>query len=78
MTGLKASTVQKKFQSNMEKTMNLAGSIPARTVKGKDIRTNKQKMEDGHLIKFQVTKKNNFDAALDQNLKEQELIGSLQ
>ena len=48
----------------MEKTMNLAGSIQPRTVKGKDVRTNKQRMEDSHLIKFQVTKKTNFDNAL--------------
>jgi len=27
MTGLKASTVQKKLQSNFDKTMNLAGTI---------------------------------------------------
>ena len=58
--------------------MNLAGSIQPRTVKGKDVRTNKQRMEDSHLIKFQVTKKTNFDNALTQNEQEQDLVASIQ
>lgn len=52
MTGLKIGTVQKKFQQNMEKSMTMSGSIQPRTVKGKDVRTNKQRMEDATLIRF--------------------------
>jgi len=50
MTGLKASTVQKKFQQNFEKTMSLATKIQPRTVGGKDMRTKNQKLQDAHLI----------------------------
>lgn len=78
MTGLKMSTVQKKFNQNMEKTMTMAGSIQPRTVKGKDVRTNQQRMEDAHLIKFQVTKKTNFDNALNQNEQERGLVTSIE
>lgn len=78
MTGLKMSNVQKKFNQNMEKTMTMAGSIQPRTVKGKDVRTNQQRMEDAHLIKFQVTKKTNFDNALNQNEQERGLVTSIE
>jgi len=40
MTGLKLSTVQKKFNQNSEKTTTVGGTINPRTVKGKDVRTN--------------------------------------
>ena len=41
MTGLKASTVQKTLLRKNEKTHSLAGTIQARTVNGKDVRTQK-------------------------------------
>ena len=44
MTGLKASTVQKKMRENFERTNAMAGSIKPRTIGGKDMRTNNQKM----------------------------------
>ena len=78
MTGLKVGTVQKKFQQNMEKTMAQSGSIQPKTVKGKDIRTQKQRREDAHLINFQVAKKSLFDTALAQNDAERTLVQSLQ
>lgn len=77
MTGLKASTVQKKLQSNFEKTMNLAGTIQPRTVAGKDMRTKKQKYQDSHLIKFEVAMKNNFDNAIAQDSNERDLVHTL-
>lgn len=43
-SNLKQSTVQKVLQKRMEKTQNLAGTITAPTVGGKDIRSKKQKM----------------------------------
>ena len=52
VTGLKASTVQKRLAANLEQTNNLAGTIQPRTVNGKDIRTAKQKLQDAHLVKF--------------------------
>ena len=54
MTGLKAGTVQRKFAQNLEMTNHMAGTIKPRTSKGNDIRTNNKKMEDRHLIRFQV------------------------
>ena len=66
MTGLKASTVQRKLAQSIEKTMSLAGSIQPRTVNGKDVRTKKQRLQDAHLIKFEVAQKNLFDDALAQ------------
>ena len=78
MTGLKVGTVQKKFQQNMEKTMAQSGSIQPKTVKGKDIRTQKQRREDAHLINFQVAKKSLFDTALAQNDAERTLVQTLQ
>lgn len=44
ITGLKQSTVDRKINERLEKTSNLAGTIKARTVGGKDIRTAKQKL----------------------------------
>ena len=78
MTGLKVGTVQKKFQQNMEKTMTMSGSIQPRTVKGKDVRTNKQRMEDATLMRFQVAKKTLFDTALAQNDNERTLVQKIQ
>lgn len=44
MTGLKASQVNRKLQSKLEQTNTLASSIKPKTFKGKDIRTNNEKM----------------------------------
>ena len=78
MTGLKQSTVNRKFQANMEKTNAMSSSIKPKTFKGKDIRTNNKKMEDAHLIKFEVAMKNNFDTALAQGENEKTLIKTIQ
>ena len=78
MTGLKLGTVQKKLAAKNETTQNLAGSIKPRTVKGKDIRTGNQKMEDRHLIKFEVAMKNLNDTALAQADEERTLIKTIQ
>lgn len=78
MTGLKQSTVNRKFQANMEKTNTMSSSIKPKTFKGKDIRTNNKKMEDAHLIQFEVAMKNNFDTALAQGENERTLIKTIQ
>ncbi len=78
MTGLKQGTVNKKLQQTYEKTVNLAGTIPPKTVGGKDVRTQKQKRQDAHLIKFDVAMKNNFDNALAQDSNERALVNKIQ
>lgn len=78
MTGLKASTVQKKMRENFERTNAMAGSIKPRTIGGKDMRTNNQKMQDAKLIRFEVAMKQNFDTALNQDENERTLISTLQ
>ena len=58
--------------------MTVSGSIQPRTVKGKDVRTGRQRREDNHLMRFQVAKKGLFDTALAQNEQERDLVNSLQ
>lgn len=62
----------------MEKTQQLASTIKPRLVGTRDMRTINQKLQDAHLIKFEVSKKQLFDTALDQANNERDLIESLQ
>ena len=78
MTGLKAGTVQRKFAKNLDTTNQMAGSIRPRLTKGKDIRTSNQRMQDSHLIKFEVSMKNHNNAALAQADDERTLIKTIQ
>lgn len=78
MTGLKAGTVNRKLQQKMEKTQQLASTIKPRLVGTRDMRTINQKLQDAHLIQFEVSKKQLFDTALDQANNERTLIESLQ
>ena len=78
MTGLKASNVKRQMQKTMERTNHLASSIKPRTKNGKDIRTSNQKMQDAHLIKFEVAQKNLNDTAFAQNDGEKDLIKMIQ
>jgi hypothetical protein len=57
-TGLKQATVNRRVEARMEHTMKNSGSLTYATVGGKDIRTNKQKLEDRTLAKYQVTMMN--------------------
>ena len=66
MTGLKVGTVNKKLKQKMEMTSATASTIGPRLVGTKDIRTNKQKLQDAHLVQFEVAQKNLFDTALAQ------------
>ena len=78
MTGLKAGTVQRKLAQKMETTNQLAGSIKPRTVNGHDMRTINKKMEDRHLIKFQVAMQNHNSSAIAQADEEKTLIRTIQ
>ena len=80
MTGLKLGTVQKVMTNKMMKTNNMAGSIkPTRGIVGtKDMRTINQKMQDNHLMRFEVAQKNLFDQALDQADAERTLVATIQ
>jgi hypothetical protein len=62
-TGLKKSIVDKRMDARMEHTMKQSGTIKYATIGGKDIRTNKQKLEDRALSKYQVTMQKQFSEA---------------
>ena len=74
------STVQKVMTNKFEKTGAMAGSIkPSRGIVGtKDMRTKNQKLQDGHLIQFEVAQKSLFDKALEEADNERTMIATLQ
>ena len=76
-SNLKKSTVNKVLDKRMQKTFKLKDTITAPTVGGKDIRSNKQKMQDNHLLKFKVAQVLLFEDAQANDDKERELIASL-
>jgi len=69
--------VNKVLDKRMQKTLKLQDTITAPTVGGKDIRSNKQKLQDNHLLKFKVAQKLLFEDAQANDEKERELIASL-
>ena len=77
LTGLKKSTVDRKISERLGQTKTLAGTIKARTVGGKDIRTAKQKLQDNHLIKYEVAQKLLFEDAQANGKAEAELIATI-
>ena len=58
--------------------MSLGGTIKPRTVGGKDIRTAKQRLQDQHLIKFEVAQKLLFDDAEANAKIEADLLATIQ
>jgi len=54
MTNIKNSTVHKVVAKKQNEVMELSASIVPPTVGGKDVRTNKQKLQDKRIISFEV------------------------
>jgi hypothetical protein len=54
--------------------MELSSSIQPPTVGGKDVRSNKQKLQDKRIISFEVNQKKLFDSALEAQQVEMSLI----
>lgn len=63
-TGLKKSLLDKHKQQRMEQTNMLAGSIEYKTLGGKDVRSNKLKHQDRHLVGFDIHQKLLFEKAV--------------
>jgi len=45
------------MEEKLQKTQSMASTIPPKTIGGKDMRTNKTKRMDRHLIKYDVAQK---------------------
>jgi len=54
MTNLKNGTIHKVIQKKQTEVMELSASIKPPTVGGKDVRTNKQKLQDNRIIAYEV------------------------
>jgi hypothetical protein len=54
-TGLKGSIVKRKMEQKFERTMEKSHLIKPRTIGGKDLRPEKTKREDRHMVGFKVT-----------------------
>ena len=64
MTNIKKGTIHKVVQKKQNEVMELSASIQPPTVGGKDVRSNKQKLQDKRIIAFEVNQKKLFDSAL--------------
>ena len=60
MTNLKSTTYNKVLSKKLDQTNTIGATLPPKSVGGKDIRTNKMKLQDNYLLKFDVTMAKNF------------------
>lgn len=62
-TGLKKSLLDKVREQRKEQTNALASTIEYKTQGGKDVRSNKLKLQDLHLVQFDISQKLLFEKA---------------
>ena len=70
MTNLKSTTYNKVVSKKLEETAAIGSTLPPKTVGGKDIRTNKMKKQDDHLLRYDVTMAKNFQSAQQAHEEE--------
>lgn len=70
--------LEKVRQQRQEQTNALASTIEYKTVGGKDIRSNKLKNQDKHLVQYDISQKLLFEKAVKDSQAADEIIAKYQ